>query len=247
MKGRSFWKIRLYRPLVLLHFAAGNWAAMGAEVSGSDRLAYEEPRSLTGSIYSRGSDTEKLLFKFQRKATRSGNKLNVQRDYTYPDGRLAAQESVVYEGNDLVFYELKETQIGAEGTAKIQPASATRSKGSIEFEYAKETGARPKKDSETLAENVLINDMVGPFLASNWDNLVRGRKVNCRYIVVPRAETVGFTFVKHSESKWHGRDVLIVKMEVTSRLLSVLVDPLFFHDGEEPYKSGLAIRWPHDA
>jgi hypothetical protein len=70
--------------------------------------------------------------------------------------------------------------------------------------------------------------MVGPFLASHWAALQRGEKVKCRYIVVPRAETVGFTFSKDSEAAGSDQDVLIVKMEATSPFLSPLVDPLFF-------------------
>ena len=60
------------------------------------------------------------------------------------------------------------------------------------------------------------------------DALSRGEKVKCRYIVVPRSETVGFTFVKDSETTWQGRSVLVVRMEATSRIIAALVDPLFF-------------------
>jgi hypothetical protein len=197
-----------------------------APKSGTVELKYEEPKNLTGTIYAQGS--KKLLFRFRRTATRSGEKLNVQRDYTYPDGKLAAQEKVIYQGNDLVSYELKELQIGAVGSAKIQLSKEPTAKGRVEFEYTKKPGAKPKSDSENLVENTLINDMVGPFLASHWDSLARGEKLKCRYIVVPRTETVGFTLVKDSEAIWHGRKVIIVRMEATSRLVALLVDPLCF-------------------
>jgi hypothetical protein len=39
---------------------------------------------------------------------------------------------------------------------------------------------------------------------------------------------VGFTFVKDSETRRDGRDLVIFKMFPTSRIISVLVDPLFF-------------------
>ena len=48
----------------------------------SGELRYEEPRNLTGAIYSAGAEPKRLLFKFQRVATRSGSVLNVLRDYT---------------------------------------------------------------------------------------------------------------------------------------------------------------------
>lgn len=195
---------------------------------GAAALKYEEPRFLTGAIYGQGADSKQLLFNFRREASRSGEKLNVQRDFTYPDGRLAARERAVYEGNDLVYYELKELETGAGGSARLQHAPGNPAKARIEFEYTQEAGARPKAHTEALTENTLINDMVGPFLLSHWDPLARGEKVKCRYIVVPRRETVGFTFVKDSESTWHGRNVIIVRMEASSPFVAALIDPLFF-------------------
>jgi len=74
----------------------------------------------------------------------------------------------------------------------------------------------------------LINETVGPLLGSHWDALQRGEKVKCRCIVIPRGETIGFTFAKQSERKQAGKDLIIVKMTPTSPIIGVLVDPLIF-------------------
>jgi len=221
MKRRALGSILLCW-LILLAIEAGTLSGWGAEApkSGAADLKYEEPRYLTGAIYAHGPGPRKLLFNFKRTASRAGERLNVRRDYTYPDGSLAAQEIAVYKGNDLVFYELKELQIGAMGSATITHAKESPGNGRIEFEYTKSPGAKPKSKAENLTENTLNNDMVGPFLVSHWDTLARGEKLKCRYLVVPRMETVGFTFVKDSESTWQGRKVLIVRMETSSRLLA---------------------------
>jgi hypothetical protein len=160
--------------------------------------------------------------------------LKVQRDFSYPDGKLAARETVVYEGDDLTSYGLEELQFGATGSARIQRSPSEQGKGSINFDYSPEAGARAKMSKESLQENTLIADMVGPFLVSHWDALVRGEKVRCRYVVVPRRETVGFTFVKDSDSRRQRRDAVIIKMEVSSRFLAALVDPLFFVMEKDP-------------
>ena len=192
-------------------------------------LMYEEPKFLAGAIYSSDPDKAQLLFNFKRVATRSGSTLKVERDYTYPDGRLAARERVVYEGNALLSYDLEELQVGAVGFAKIQhPVGNDAKVGGIDFEYRKEPGSRPKSRFESLVDNTLINDMVGPFLVAHWEAFARAEKVKCRYVVVPRRETVGFSFSKTSDSVWQGHEVLIVKMEATSPFVATLVDPLFF-------------------
>ena len=196
--------------------------------SGLRELRYEEPIYLTAAIYAQGAANQQPLFNFKRVATRSGSTLKVQRDFTYPDGKLAARERVVYEGDALVSYELEESQFGAAGSASLRRTTGNPVKETIEFAYRSELGGRTKTATETLKGDLLIGDMVAPFLASNWDALARGEEVKCRYIVVPRRETVGFTFVKSRESTFQGKEVMLVKMGVTSVLLAALVDPLYF-------------------
>ncbi len=220
--------------LAMLSAEIGLWTAFGAAATktAGEAFKYEEPRYLTGAIYARG--TKQLLFTFKRLADRSGNTLRVQRDFAYPDGKLAARERVQYQGDALVSYELEETQIGAAGSARIRQAPGEPAKGTIEFEYATGPDARTKARTEPLAPDTLIADMVGPFLVSHWDALEHGDKVKCRYIVVPRMETVGFTFRKDSMSGWRGHKVLVVRMEPSSKFVSMLVDPLFFTIETDP-------------
>jgi hypothetical protein len=70
--------------------------------------------------------------------------------------------------------------------------------------------------------------MVGPFLLDHWDALMRGEEVKCRYVVLPRVETVGFTFEKLTGDKRERKGVVIIKMSATSPIIAALVDPLYF-------------------
>src|SRR5262249_25225697 len=196
-------------------------------------LNYDEPKLLTGEIYARGSDRQKLLFRFKRQATQSGSRLTVLRDYTYPDGKAAAREEIVYEGKNLVSLVLWEFQIGAEGSAKVRRLQG-QADGAIQFEYAKSAGGAVKTCTEGLRDNTLIGDMVAPFLADHWEALMRGEKVKCRYIAVPRMETVGFTFVKEARSDTKTGHAVSIKMEPTSRIIAAIVDPLYFSIEKAP-------------
>jgi hypothetical protein len=204
---------------------------------------YEEPKTLTATIYS--LDRKTVLFKFSRHLTRSGAKLEAIRDYTYPDGKPAARERVLYNGDDLQTYELDELQTGGHGRANIKPDSNNPAKNILSFDYSKDSASRgnPKRSSEPLRTDTLNNDMVGPFLASHWDALVKGQEVKCRMIVLPRRETVGFRFIKDSESQWQGKPqiggsagraatgsvpIVILRMEPTSAVIRALIDPLHF-------------------
>ena len=201
-----------------------------AETNSPATLKYEEPKSLTGTIYAHDSDRKHPLFIFTRKATRSGSSLNVIRDYSYPDGKLAARERVHYEGDALVYFQLDEFQTGEQGSSVIRPDRKKPVEKVIYFQWSKDEKSRskPQIGQEFLRKDVLISDMVGPFLLSHWDELMKGSEVKCRYIVLPRKETVGFTFTKQREGISAGKAVVILKMEPTSPIIAELVDPLLF-------------------
>jgi hypothetical protein len=222
----------------------GGWATQSVRAADTTNapavpLKYEEPKLLTATIYAKDSGRQQVLFKFKRVATRSGSELSVLRQYTYPDGRLAAREQVVYNGDDMASYGLDELQIGAAGSVKVVRDRSNPAKNMLEFEYSKDaaSGRKPKTSTETLRNDTLTSDMVGTFLASHWNELANGAKVKCRYIVIPRRETVGFTFVKERETTSQGRRVAIIRMEATSPIIAQLVDPLFFTlEAESPHR-----------
>jgi hypothetical protein len=188
-------------------------------------LKYEQPVSLPATIYD--LTTTNLLYKSKRVATRSGNHLDVTCDYLYPNGRIAAKEILSYEGDQLISFSLEETQIGAKGAAKIVYGRTNGEPGKIEFEYQADNGKR-QTSSERLRPDTLTGDMIGPFLIDHWNDLMNNKKIECRYLVIPRRETVGFTFLKQAETKWRDHPCVVVRMEATSWIISQLTDPLHF-------------------
>jgi hypothetical protein len=215
-------------------------------------LKYDEPKLLHATVYS--ADRKRVLFKFVRRSVRDGNRLTVSREFTYPDGQPALKEQVVYDGDDLSEYDMENLQLGSRGSAKI---IKSRNRPTISFEFQKDAHStkKPKTATEPFTGITVIGDTLGLFLTDHWDQLVRGDEVKCRYIVIDRRETVGFTFVKDSEKQRDGRNLIIVKMFPTSRLISALVDPLYFtiekdgkrrvleYSGRTPLKMKEAGKW----
>ncbi len=189
---------------------------------------YEEPGLLIASIYARDASPPRLLYNFRRMASRSGSQTAVLREYTYPDGKLAARESVVYEGRSLRSYHLDELQTESSGTATLRPDSHDPARTLLTIEYARDGGSRAHARTEVLNAGALVNDMMGDFVSSNFERVQAGAKVNCRYIVVSRKETVGLSLSKDGETTWHGQAAIILKLQPASPLISVLVDPLYF-------------------
>ena len=192
---------------------------------------YFQPKLLTGSVYDR--EGGRLLFTFRRAATRAGDEIRVLREFRNPDGSLAAQERVVYQGGRLVRFELDELQIGASGRAVVEPGSDKQRR--IDYQYtegSKDTKARRRV--ETVREEALISDSLPVFLANHWEEINRGGVVKFRYLVVPRLETIGFKFSRESSGELNGKKVVRIKMEPTSWVISQVVDPLIFTVESEP-------------
>jgi hypothetical protein len=198
-------------------------------------LKYEEPKFLTGRIFPKISDRKAYAFKFTRQATRSGQNLQVLREYSYPDGTMAARERLSYQGDDLISYQLEELQSNSGGRAILQRDPLVPQRDRILFEYSDDLSSRRTKiASEPLHPNTLVNDMVGPFLLSHWPELRDGKEIKCRYIVVPRRETVGFTFKRQHSRPGDPPDTVRVKMEASSPIIAALVEPLSFLIEEKP-------------
>jgi len=184
---------------------------------------YEQPRFRTATIYARNTNRKVVLFKLSRTVSHTGNIVKAAREFTSPDGKVAAREWLTYDGDKFVSYELDDPQTSSKGFAKVVREG---DKDKLVFEFT--TGGKTKTGSETFRADTIVNDMVNPCLVSHWQELMRGDTVKCHYIALSRAETVGFDFVKTGETVTNGMPVVIVKMAPSNFIISALVDPLMF-------------------
>jgi len=240
-KSRFFVHLRAFMWQIIWSLNAGLFSTLGARpililsglllagtvVAGSP-IGYEQPPHLTGSIDEMGPEPERVFFTFQRTAERTGHVVRVVAEYRTPQGALAARERVTYEDSKLVSYELDQFQTGAKGRGVIRHDPQHGNEQKISFEFTPRPGAKTETKSETQHTDVLVNDMIAGFLASHWDELMRGTAVKFRFIVLHRAETVGFKVEKESEGIWHGHPIVRIKMVATSVLIARLVAPVYF-------------------
>ena len=211
------------RPqLLATFFATILWAS--TDLHAAESPDYEQPKLLTGTIYETSSGTNKVLFTFKRTAERSNTFVHIVRDFSYPNGSLAARETLVMNQGSLVSFDLDERQTGAHGRSTVLDGSRPK----LMFDWIDGGSAKKKTDSETLQGNTLVGDMIPYFIVAHWDELTRGQPVNFRFIVSSRLETVGFKFVKESDVTWHGKPAVRLRMEPSSVIIRQIVDPLFF-------------------
>lgn len=221
--------MRIPRPALLGWFCLLPlaWVTVNATEPAS---VYEQPTLKSGTIYEAGSGTNRALFHFRRTVEHSNSLVLVTREFTSPEGTPVAREKMVYSGNRLLSLELEEFQIEAQAVVNVRRNSPDREAGELAFSYATGTGTktRKKEATESLRPDTLANDMIAPFLAAHWQDLMAGKIVKFRYIAAARAETVGFEFEKVAESTRNGQPVARIKMSPSSYLIAALVDPLYF-------------------
>lgn len=197
---------------------AANWPK-ASEVAG--------PARFTGTLYAIGSHRQKMLYRFVRTAQRIGSAVRVQRQFTTPDGTVAAVENVFYESNQLVSYSLKEFQANLSGSIEIGPDPAQTGQSRIRIGYAK-TLVPPQGDWQPLAANTLIDDDLYPFLLGHWDALMRGEPVKFRFVSIEWQRTFNFRLVKTGENVVAGQTCEQIAMKPVGFFLSQVVNPLIF-------------------
>ena len=202
-------------------------AADGLPPAPAQPFDFAEPKILTGTIYALGSTPGKILFRFRRTATRTGDTVRVRREFLAPNGSEAAEEDAVYESGRLRSFQMQEFQAGISGDIQIAPDPKNPARQKLWIGYGH--GLQPPKGNpENLPADTVIDDTLYPFMLAHWDGLMRGDDAKFHFVSLEWKRTFGFRLVKTGETVRHGRAFVQIKMEPTSLLVAELVKPLVF-------------------
>lgn len=191
-------------------------------------IDYADPKLLTATLYEMGSDRKKILFTFQRTASRSNDTVLVERKFLRPDGSVAAVENAVYDSDQLVSFQMKELQAKVSGAVEIASDRKKPAQSKLFISY--DNSLTPKKgNAQNLQPDTVVDDTVYPFMLAHWDTLMQGDAVKFRFVSLEWERTFMFRFVKTGETMMNGRTVEQIKMEPTNLFVARLVDPLIFN------------------
>ncbi len=205
-------------------------AAFAADPAPPTPLAaydYAEPKLFTATLYEIGSDRKKALYTFRRTATRSNSIVNVERQFFGTNGSLVALETVVYESNRLVSFQMQEFQARVSGAVRIEPDPKNPGRQKLFISYGPGL-TPPKSKAQNLPPDTVFDDTVYPFMMAHWDVLMRGDPVKFRFVSLEWERTFAFRLAKTAASVRNGRTVEEIRMEPASALVAHLVNPLVF-------------------
>ena len=191
-------------------------------------LNYAHPKLLTATIYQIGSHHQKVLFRFRRSATQSGDIIQVDRTFELPDGTPAAVEHIVYKSGKLAAYNMNDLQAGLWGSISVlnDPAHPDRKK--LVISHGSDESAKSASHTQTLAPNTLIDDTVYPFILAHWRQLENGATEKFQFVSLGWDRTFGFEVFKTGTAKLDGQAVVRLKMQPSNFFIARMVKPIRF-------------------
>ncbi|MCB1057543.1 MAG: hypothetical protein KDD11_18745 [Acidobacteria bacterium] len=178
-----------------------------------------ETRRFRATAYHRQSD-EVLFTETHEETWNDGHPVSSEVLYHHPDGEVFARKWVEY-GNDpcVPSFELDDFRDGyKEGASAVDDGV--------------ELFCRKRKDEPTEHRRIEVDDETAidegshHLVLAHWDRLATGKTVELDFAVPYRREVFGFRLVPERAEPVAGRPVLGLRLEVASRLLRFLVDPV---------------------
>lgn len=189
---------------------------------------YATPALVTGTVYETGSNHKKVLFTFERSATRTGPTVRVERRFKLPDGSTAAMENIVYQSGQLVSLEMKELQAGLWGGLQVKPDPKKPARLKLTINYGHDGTPEKGGSTEDLPKDTLVDDSIYPFILMHWDELNKDTSVKFHFVSLEWEKTFAFKLAKTGEGTVDQKKVVFIRMEPANLFLSQFMNPVNF-------------------
>jgi hypothetical protein len=181
-------------------------------------LVLSAQEKITGTLYDLKSKQSVKLYTLDLNVIPQAELTLVQTEFKSLDGKTVVAENGVIKDAELLSYEINRPQTEEKGRIAVRD-------GRIFFEY-EGPGGKTKKADEKLKGKVLCAANFTNFVKAHWDDFQKGEKVDVRFAVWDRLETVGFTLKKVGEGEFQGEKTIDLEMKPTSFVIAALVDPV---------------------
>jgi hypothetical protein len=192
----------LFCSLVLLF----TFAAAGADAA-----------NIRGKLFLPKED--KPSFFFENTREKSGKREFSRVKFTDKEGKLLVEEEFHYSAGALEKYSYKQHQVDEHGTIEIRD-------GKVHYNYSAQ--GKIDIDEEPIPQDMILPDLIGPFLVKNWESLLKGESLKVHYLLLERQESIGFKFYKDNERILNGVEVVDFIMKATNIFVAQLAPKIRF-------------------
>lgn len=179
-------------------------------------LSFAQETTTTAILHDLKSANKLYTLDVRLAAKEDGLHSNVS--YKDVDGKEVVREEGLIKGAQVLRYEITQGQTQEKGRFYIEGDV-------IHFEY--EGKGKKKQAEEKIKGTILATANFNAFVVENWDRLAEGKKLDVRFAVWDRLETVGFTLQKMKDLDSRGGKWMELRMKPTSFVIAALVDPIY--------------------
>ena len=175
--------------------------------------------------------TKEQLYEGERTEQVEGSVVTEVTVYKRMDGTPVQTVKVVFDRETLLLhsYRLEDHRSGQIEEMRLADGVVTLAN--------RETGKEElEKETVKWGQQTAFGNSIVPLIRRNWEAVRGGQTLFMDLLVPSRLETVGFRLVKTSETTRENTPVMVVRMEPSTWLIRLLVDPLHFY---------LAAEAPH--
>lgn len=173
----------------------------------------------SAEYFEKGSGRSKKIFTSEHKFTPQGEGELLTSTYKGPEGEILYVERVTLSGSRIQKLEVEQKQLNQTALVEVKD-------GKIHF--TKTTEGKTRTSDEKLGDSFVMSGNFQRFVRDNWAALSSGKKVDFRFGVWDRMETIGFRLQKEGEEEIQGEKAVVLKLKPSSVLIAALVDPLLF-------------------
>lgn len=174
--------------------------------------------TFTGEV--RDLKDNSLLYNMSSEITQNGDDMTRKNTFTSTSGDVAYVEEGTAKKGVIQKYTADQKQTGEKGEITVNG-------NEVKFIYT-DTKGKKKESKEKLESNFVVAPTLIPYLHAHWDELLAGKKIEIRYGVWFRNESVGFRMYKSKEVKYKDRPAIEVIMNPSAWIIRQLVDDLTF-------------------
>jgi len=168
-----------------------------------------------GSVFKLDGKRTSPLYVYERRV-RSVGPLQVSTSFTHDEYEVALIQMATHDpAYSLKEYNEYQFQLGEVGSVNISGTTA---------HFRLLSGERERRAQEIVTLPVVVGPTLYGFIYQNWERLLSGDKVDFRFAVISRLETVGFVLQKVSSSD----NLVRIRMKASSPFIALMVDPIYF-------------------
>ncbi len=175
----------------------------------------EEP--FTGKVYLQGTNKGVLLFIQKNYRIQKDNKTIMKHIYTTPEGKMAAEEKVVYINDTLDSYTVN-MAYGNCGCV------LNREGQKVTFGFTR--GDNSKKGTADYTKDIVMGPTLNDYVKLKWKRIANGEKVYFMLPAMSLQRLAKFYLEKNPQSQYARPGVMVVKMNISNLIFRAFVEPV---------------------